>query len=43
MVDPLTVEITLDKPFGVFPQVLADEFGAIVSIAAVEEYGDALR
>ncbi len=41
VVDPLTVDITLDKPFGVFPQVLADEIGAIVSIDAVEEYGEA--
>jgi peptide/nickel transport system substrate-binding protein len=40
VVDDLTVEITLDKPFGVFPQVLADEFGTIVSMAAVEKYGD---
>jgi peptide/nickel transport system substrate-binding protein len=41
VVDELTVEITLDKPFGVFPQALADEIGTIVSIDAVREFGDA--
>jgi peptide/nickel transport system substrate-binding protein len=39
-VDPLTVEITLSEPYGVFPQVLADEFGAIVSPTAVAAAGD---
>jgi peptide/nickel transport system substrate-binding protein len=39
-VDDETIQITLNKPFGVFPQVLADEFGTIVSPTAVAEYGD---
>ena len=34
------MKITLNKPMGVFPQVLADELGAMVSIAAVEEFGE---
>jgi peptide/nickel transport system substrate-binding protein len=41
VVDELTIEITLNKSFGVFPQALADEIGTIVSIAATEEFGDA--
>jgi peptide/nickel transport system substrate-binding protein len=40
VVDDLTVKLTLNKPMGVFPQVLADELGAIVSVAAVEKYGE---
>jgi peptide/nickel transport system substrate-binding protein len=40
VVDDLTVRFNLNKPMGVFPQVLADEVGAIVSSAAVEEFGD---
>ncbi len=40
VVDDLSVLITLNKSMGVFPQVLADEIGAVVSIAAVEEYGE---
>jgi peptide/nickel transport system substrate-binding protein len=39
-VDDLSVKITLNKPMGVFPQVLADEFGTPVSVAAVEKYGE---
>ena len=41
VIDELTIEITLNKSFGVFPQALADEIGTIVSIAATEEFGDA--
>jgi peptide/nickel transport system substrate-binding protein len=39
-VDDLTIQITLNKQFGVFPQVLADEFGTIVSPTAVAKYGE---
>jgi peptide/nickel transport system substrate-binding protein len=39
-VDDLSVKLTLNKPMGVFPQVLADELGTIVSVAAVEKYGE---
>jgi peptide/nickel transport system substrate-binding protein len=39
-VDDLSVKVTLNKPMGVFPQVLADELGAVVSVAAVEKYGE---
>ena len=40
VVDELTIQITLNKSFGVFPQALADEIGTIVSIAATKEFGD---
>lgn len=39
-VDDLTVKITLNKSYGVFPQILSDEFGAIVSTTATAKYGD---
>lgn len=41
VVDDLTVEVTLNKPYAVFPQVLADGFGGIASPAALEAQGDA--
>ena len=38
-IDDLTVEVTLNKPYAVFPQVLADEMGAVPSPTAVESQG----
>ena len=35
-----TVEIHLNKKFAVFDQVLADEFGQVLSVAAVAQYGE---
>ncbi len=41
ILDDLTVEVLLNKPYAVFPQALADGFGAIASPAALEAQGDA--
>lgn len=40
VLDDLTVEVTLNRPYAVFPQALADGFGGIASPTAMEEQGD---
>lgn len=40
VIDDLTVEVTLNKPYAVFPQVLADGFGGIGSPTAMEAQGE---
>lgn len=41
VVDDLTVEVQLNRPYAVFPQALADGFGGVASPAALEAQGDA--
>ncbi|HSJ70937.1 MAG TPA: ABC transporter substrate-binding protein [Acidimicrobiia bacterium] len=41
VIDDRTVEVTLNKPYAVFPQVLADGFGGMASPAALEAQGEA--
>jgi peptide/nickel transport system substrate-binding protein len=40
VVDDLTVDVQLNKPYSVFPQALADGFGGVGSPAAMEAQGD---
>jgi peptide/nickel transport system substrate-binding protein len=40
VIDDLTVEVTLNKPYAVFPQVLADGFGGVGSPTAMEAQGE---
>lgn len=40
VIDDLTVDVHLTKPYAVFPQVLADAFGALPSPTAVQEQGE---